>query len=640
MRIVTVIVVLSWAILLSCNPPTSESGNKAKILKSNDIEYAIIVKNAEGDRILDFRVEHLVCKTQKIEDEEWLSEGGIFLQKAEKKGRFIAEELCVRIYAAGYRPKEAKFSIGYHELVLVPLYEFWGKIEQNTFETCTLYPIINGKLESGILCDRDGTFWLNLRSKKHLRLLLVVDRKAKIIRDLQMLRMPIVLSDPAYQIAVSRIDTQRIKEKRSYQLNLKSLKGASFELNVEFKGKLQNYEFPRLPKGDYVLSMWGKAEPLQQHYIALHSDKKIVLNAISGMSLKGRVVDENENAIENAQIWVILQQRSLHSKFGTKKIGELGVIPGPVPPIPPENILITRYLGIDKGFSAKSDASGFYQIDHVPSGRLMLWVEKPGYRSTLTPWRKSKLKMENIVLKEQRQVLGRVVGSDGKAISGVRVYPLDKYGNKGSRAITKKDGRFRLAFDKAIKGLRFEHRLYPAYEKAIRGDAQKTLTIVLMRAAYIKGRVQDYRTAMSINVFSVQVDEKEEKSFHHTQGEFSLPLSVGKHHIVFKSEGYASYSQTIRIAGDELNKGKWLRIDLHGAGTIKGHIYNRSGYPQKNLEVRCGKLKARTNTKGEFLLNNIPEGNPILEVSYQGLTHTESYALRARENLSVRIFLP
>ena len=227
----------------------------------------------------------------------------------------------------------------------------------------------------------------------------------------------------------------------------------------------------------------------------------------------------------------------------TDSIGELGVVPGPVPPIPATQTLAPNSTTT----GAISDLDGRFYIALPRAGRYLLSAFHPDYlAASLAP---ISIKLgdlrNNIVLVAYEQptldagnadidaanmqtITGRVLSPRGKGLGNARVVAHDK--KLPVAALTEGSGTFRIEVPASTK-LHVSHPDYPGTTILAQPDAP--IEVQLSYGGGIDGLVRDRQTLQPIAKATITAKMKTHKHRHKTKqdGVVKLvPLQPGTWH--------------------------------------------------------------------------------------------------------------
>lgn len=191
-------------------------------------------------------------------------------------------------------------------------------------------------------------------------------------------------------------------------------------------------------------------------------------------TIEGRVVDARGFAIDGATLRVVgtdfyggpvdedpdrqgfrdaLFTARLSGPTPLVKVGELGVVPGPVPPIPPPGAAIVP-SGLPLAARPKevepwtTRRDGTFRVGPVPAGRVRLLVRHPQYVEaesdlvTLKPGEDGKV---TVVMQRGGSLEGRVVDPAGRGVDGAHVLLVPARAGVEKSARTASDGSFAFA---------------------------------------------------------------------------------------------------------------------------------------------------------------------------------------------------
>lgn len=209
---------------------------------------------------------------------------------------------------------------------------------------------------------------------------------------------------------------------------------------------------------------------------------RVQLALLRGATIEGEVVDTRDRAVDGASIEIIgtdvhgfpiaetpLMTAMRRSHFNWSlagpspliPAGELGVMPGPIPPIPPPSALGDAFVA-DPGVSAGAGAfaptegvgswvtrmDGRFTATPVTPGRVRALVRHPAFVEgisdlvVLAPGGTAKVK---VVMLAGGALEGKVVDASGRGVSGARVDVAATAGTLERTTITASDGSFAFA---------------------------------------------------------------------------------------------------------------------------------------------------------------------------------------------------
>lgn len=383
--------------------------------------------------------------------------------------------------------------------------------------------------------------------------------------------------------------------------------------------------------------------------------------------LGGRVVDGRGQPVSGAQVRAV----SADGAFWLGG-GELGVVPGPVPPIPRADSASSTGTARGVGWSRRTDANGRFVLFGLPAADVRLVIDHPLLRPaqsgliSLGPAEAAKkppvefngrwLAVCPTLSAGERQGRrgARSVGkarcpapdvAPGAAIVGdmtvrhggvVRGQVLDEHGKALAQAlITARDaGLTRLAYSDSqgsftVAGLlaRSEitadldgHASATAIVQAAAGaTAAVTLTLRALPEATngttaptvsIVGHVQEWRTGAPVKRFSVRIDRAISPiRVADGRGRFRVRAARGRRSLHFSAAGFAAL--TVPVDVPEPTKARAmpdLRVELRRAGSVRGRAFDGNGQPIAGARVSCAGLTVSSDARGRFELRGVPVG--------------------------------
>ena len=198
-------------------------------------------------------------------------------------------------------------------------------------------------------------------------------------------------------------------------------------------------------------------------------DDRITIALLRGGALVGNIRNERGFPVDGATVEVFgtdtdgmpIHETSDRSTFGEDLFafslsgpvpllprGELGVMPGPVPPIPHASGLIDEPAPSDGLAPWVTDRWGDYRATPITPGRVQVLVRHPEYTETITdvmtiaPGSETKL---NLVLMRGGAIEGRVLEEDRMAVVSARIEIAALEGTHQQVTYTTDDGSFSAA---------------------------------------------------------------------------------------------------------------------------------------------------------------------------------------------------
>ncbi len=398
-----------------------------------------------------------------------------------------------------------------------------------------------------------------------------------------------------------------------------------------------------VPLGRYSLGVWASGYlPIPQRPLELPFNRPLELELSRGAEVSGLVQDDANLPLEGAVIWVIyggeipLAASAAASAKPLEQGGQLGIMQGPVPPIPPTGAWSSGGAGGRTGggpgrSSAITGADGRFSVAGLWPGRMRIITDLKGYVQARGPW----LELEHdttvtldkpLVLRPAATVAGRVLDGLGVPLTGARVEASKDGGN---RRVTFSDeqGAFRL------EGLLGKVELSVALDGYLplarsldlspgEGWPMVELDLLLTRATgQITGVVLDARR---LPLAGVTVNAREGK--HRVKGKtgrsgrFVLE-GVGKR----KLELSVDHPGYIPLRRKGVKAGERVELRLSHAAAVEGEVRDgRTGGPIKGYSVTlAGADKARAPTlkrkkRGRFRLEGVIPGEHTLQARAPG----------------------
>jgi len=327
------------------------------------------------------------------------------------------------------------------------------------------------------------------------------------------------------------------------------------EVRADKRGR---FTAPALPAGRYRVEAWadGWLPCLGETVTLPGTGEVITLRLRRGQRLSGRVMNADGKPLKGALVRVFPGGAALGPR-----IGELGVIPGRVPPIPDVDAMLPTNTVSGRLWSATTDIAGEFLVEGLPSAIVRYSIEHPGYQRVAGA----------VDLQRQSQVTLRL-----QAGRQVPEAPRDAQGH--------------LAY---VKSLRRVH-----------------------------GSVREWRTGAPVSRFSIGVGRGTARAFRDKRGQFSLMLAPGAQRLRVRGQGYAPSDVVVQEGNRSHDP---LLIELRAAGSIQGSVRDALGQVVVGAEVRVVGLRGRglsvqSDKGGRFTIKDVPEGTYNLDLSFGGET--------------------
>lgn len=382
--------------------------------------------------------------------------------------------------------------------------------------------------------------------------------------------------------------------------------------------------------------------------VALGADDPTVLVLRRAATLIGDVRDAKGSPIDGATVEVVgtdLDGLPVDAKpmslgfsaalFARPKgtllpVGELGVVPGPVPPIPRGPIALAKAPGAIDPWVTRFD--GTFRATPVPPGRLRAIVRHPAYVEGISdavavaPGGEGKV---TVILKAGGRIVGTVRDEKGFAVAGAYIEIAARAGSVARGVRTASDGAFVLAAVPGEISLAVSPPDKPN-EVALRVDVEvpeggtKELDLTLPSPrGPTKVRVLDDRRypLKGAQVTVSSLDPKspvKATSFSDDRGEAEIPRVAGlRAQLEVTAPGFATHrSIHDALAGT-------IDVELAQGIAVKGVVYAPSGrVAQVGATVSLlGEGTVRrtvTDAQGRYLFKDIPRGEASLDVRAPG----------------------
>lgn len=302
---------------------------------------------------------------------------------------------------------------------------------------------------------------------------------------------------------------------------------------------------------------------------------------------------------------------------------------------------------------ALSDARGRYRLSGLPSGQYYAYGLRPGYEPDMSSMRTFKpldLRQprtleQDILMKAQERVTGRVIDESGKPVAAARVSLMPEGspafyadGTLGGAWWTGPDGVFSL---ESARGAAYPGAGTQFWAAAVKsgyagghsaawtlGTPPKTpLTITLSRGIELRGRVAD-ADGKPLEGVSVSVAED---GFFQTlssslllknqtgsgwvasdaNGAFALRVAAVPHHVSLQKTGYL----TTLVTGHDPRSKERLEAVLQPASAVRGQLVHSDGRPAagwslmvEGTEESAGNATALSDEDGRFQFESLAPG--------------------------------
>jgi len=322
--------------------------------------------------------------------------------------------------------------------------------------------------------------------------------------------------------------------------------------------------------------------------------------------------------------------------------GELGVVPGPVPPIPRGPVMsLGMSLGGPRVHTAPSEpwvtaSDGTFRATPATPGRVRALVRHPEYveawSETVTIPAGGEAHVE-IVLHTGGSLEGRVVDSQGRPVSGARIELAATHGTLERTTKSSSDGSFAFAsvpVDVSLDVYEDDEALAPALrtQTSVKDGERREIVLTLPAARdAMLVRVKDDRgyPVASAQVSIASLDPTaplRQTAFSDARGEATLTSARGLPlRVEVSAPGHAPSTTTLDTAPAE------VELALGLAATVTGTVRSSRGVPIADADVvfymESTVRHLRTDAQGVFSAADLAPGSARVLVRAAGYATTE-----------------
>jgi hypothetical protein len=316
--------------------------------------------------------------------------------------------------------------------------------------------------------------------------------------------------------------------------------------------------------------------------------------------------------------------------------GELGVMPGPVPPIPRAGEAVPT-APEQGGEPWVSRADGSFRASPVTPGRVQLLVRHPEFVEGLTdvfPLAPGQEKEVHVVLSRGGRLEGRVVEEDRSPVVGARLEIAALEGTFEALSYTEEDGTFAAASvpkEILVSVTRPDALGEIAARLTIEVTPGRTtrVEIVLPKAREattlrVVDRADFPISGAEVRVVSLDVEAAFARTFFsNDDGEVLVPSVRGLPlRVVLEKPGKASVATYLEDAGRE------HKLVMPDARSLKGVVTGRDGREKLEgadvtLYTSAGALHVRTDEAGEFEVPDLDDGRIRIVARHEGYAMAE-----------------
>ncbi len=315
--------------------------------------------------------------------------------------------------------------------------------------------------------------------------------------------------------------------------------------------------------------------------------------------------------------------------------GDLGVVPGPVPPIPHGPVVVPSPTGGPPTAPPEpwvTRGDGTFVLAPVTPGRVRVLVRHPEFVEafsgtvTLAPGGDAEV---NVVLHAGGSLEGRVVDASGRPVAGARVELAATRGREERSARTASDGTFAFAAVPSaivVSVFRGDDDLVPSVRAAfdVAESERKSVTLTLPAARDpLTVHVKDDRgyPIATAQVSAISVDATQPAratAFSDDRGDAVLEGIRGlAARLEVRAPGHAPRALAVEDGRAE------VEVKLERALTVRGFVRSaRGGTPLEAVEVtlasELGPRVARTDKDGRFAIDDVASGATELRLRAAG----------------------
>jgi hypothetical protein len=399
----------------------------------------------------------------------------------------------------------------------------------------------------------------------------------------------------------------------------------------------------------------------------------VTLVLVRAGTLTGRVVDARGFPVDGANIEIVgtdpggspidddprrseLREAHFDAALASPRplipSGELGVVPGPVPPIP-HGFYLAPPAGAPKGSLAEpwvTRNDGTFRASPVTPGRIRAIVRHPQFVEALSdavslaPGGEA---FVEVVLRAGGTLEGRVVDARGQPVSRARVSVAAVRGSLERTTLTATDGTFAFASLPGAVTVTASPSEEPSDLSArasvnVPEGGKQSVTLTLPEARpSLAVRVKDDRgyPLDTVQLTASSLDPAlplRTTSFTDARGEARIANAAGLAlRLEARAPGHAP--KIVRVAvGAET-----LELVLDSAQSVSGEVRSTRGDPIADADVAVttdvGTSHARTDRAGAFAVAELPAGSARLVVRAVGFAPSEQEIAIASSSNSVRL---
>jgi hypothetical protein len=343
---------------------------------------------------------------------------------------------------------------------------------------------------------------------------------------------------------------------------------------------------------------------------------------VAGAAIELRGEAGTVSAAARAQRVAWASGKRLAPSRGLIAVGELGVLPGPIP-LPPPAGAVTAFAADGAGEPAgfRTAADGTFRVDHVPPGRTVARAAHPDYAAGESAPFVPGVPIE-IVLRRGGEVGGRVTDDSGAPVLGAELTLLQA-GRTIAVAFVDRDARFHFAHVLGEVVVRAAARGYAPVDKTVRPDEGAVVDVPIAlpaasaatagaagSAGGVHGEARDAVTRGPLLAFTIAGSGPGGATVRRAfeKGSFALAgLRAGAWKLTVEARGFATKVFAVDVpAGADVDAG-WLELQI--GATLAGTVYDEHGEAVAGATVTCGVVSAVTDRLGGFRLRGVDPGD-------------------------------
>lgn len=363
--------------------------------------------------------------------------------------------------------------------------------------------------------------------------------------------------------------------------------------------------------------------PARTSQIVLNSAAKSLppLRMTSGLTMRGRIVDEDRRPVADASISATAHESRLSDTAAEAKKR-----------------------------SASSDKSGSFQLTGLEAGNYKLLAQHDGYAARTVPTTQVDASLLNRVVEIElfrgSFLVGRVIDSAGHAIAGATVGSSSGM-DLQLKIVCDNKGAFRIGPFARTTGVTLSATAAGfSPRQAFFVVPQADIALVMARNGSLRGQVLDADSGEPLRNFELAFHRRPgelrsseypgSRTFQPDEGRFDWPgIFPGSWTITAQAPGY----QPLQVPGIFIPQGgspEPLMLALHKGKELRGRVFDKLtgvpvvaatvGYEDQPLPIYRAMLAVQprpvqTDARGTFVLQGLPAGQITLHVNAPGYAY-------------------